>query len=162
MDYKVIHNQSETFTYMGQFHCYPQSIVKLPAHVADHVVASYEFFKELPVENYEHLTPFNSVDFATYVDVEAPVSVVAQVELEEDSQGDVEITDTLESQSEDSQGDVEITDTLESQSEDSEGDAEIVEDATEAGTEDSEGDAEITEDSTEDAPAKRAYNKRGK
>lgn len=145
MDYKVIHNQSETFTYMGQFHCYPQSIVKLPAHVADHVVASYEFFKELPVENYEHLTPFNSVDFATYVDVEAPVSVVAQVELEEDSQGDVEITDTLESQSEDS-----------------EGDAEIVEDATEAGTEDSEGDAEITEDSTEDAPAKRAYNKRGK
>lgn len=145
MDYKVIHNQSETFTYMGQFHCYPQSIVKLPAHVADHVVASYEFFKELPVENYEHLTPFNSVDFATYLDVEAPVSVVAQVELEEDSQGDVEITDTLESQSEDS-----------------EGDAEIVEDATEAGTEDSEGDAEITEDSTEDAPAKRAYNKRGK
>ena len=145
MDYKVIHNQSETFTYMGQFHCYPQSIVKLPAHVADHVVASYEFFKELPVENYEHLTPFNSVDFATYVDVEAPVSVVAQVELEEDSEGDAEITDTLESQSEDS-----------------EGDAEIVEDATEAGTEDSEGDAEITEDSTEDAPAKRAYNKRGK
>lgn len=145
MDYKVIHNQSETFTYMGQFHCYPQSIVKLPAHIADHVVASYEFFKELPVENYKHLTPFNSVDFATYVDVEAPVSVVAQVELEEDSQGDVEITDTLESQSEDS-----------------EGDAEIVQDATEAGTEDSEGDAEITEDSTEDAPAKRAYNKRGK
>lgn len=128
MDYKIIHNQSETFTYMGQFHCYPQSIVKLPAHIADHVVASYEFFKELPIENYKHLTPFNSVDFATYVDVEAPVSVVAQVELEEDSEGD----------------------------------AEIVQDATEAGTEDSEGDAEITEDSTEDAPAKRAYNKRGK
>lgn len=128
MDYKIIHNQSETFTYMGQFHCYPQSIVKLPAHIADHVVASYEFFKELPIENYKHLTPFNSVDFATYVDIEAPVSVVAQVELEEDSEGD----------------------------------AEIVQDATEAGTEDSEGDAEITEDSTEDAPAKRAYNKRGK
>ena len=97
MEYKVIHNQSETFTYMGQFHCYPSSVVKLPAHVADHVVASYDFFVELPLENYEHLTPFNSVDFATYVDA-APteVAVITLVDLDETEESTQEVDDTQE------------------------------------------------------------------
>jgi hypothetical protein len=101
MEYKVIHNQSETFTYMGQFHCYPSSVVKLPAHVADHVVASYDFFVELPLENYEHLTPFNSVDFATYVDA-APTEVAAitLVDLDEteDSTQETEEDSTQETE----------------------------------------------------------------
>lgn len=136
MEYKVIHNQSETFTYMGQFHCYPSSVVKLPAHVADHVVASYDFFVELPLENYEHLTPFNSVDFATYVDA-APTeaAVITLVDLDETEESTQEVDDTQE-----------FTETL-------------TEDSTQ---ETEESTQETEENATENVPEKRTYTKRGK
>ena len=143
MEYKVIHNQSETFTYMGQFHCYPSSVVKLPAHVADHVVASYDFFVELPLENYEHLTPFNSVDFATYVDA-APteVAVITLVDLDETEESTQEVDDTQE-----------FTETLtEDSTQETEESTQETEDSTQ----------ETEENATENVPEKRTYTKRGK